>query len=214
MATQDRYPAAEYVARQWLRNGSPETILLHLLLVLRFLLLLEVELRVELRMHQRIRLLLQQRRRLHFWTELLLLFDARIFPNSSPKEQGKPPPSPHTEKAPQKKEKKESGRQRQNDRTIFLMQPQQRVQSSRSPQRSSPPPPRSASRALLSLACDASLTPWVTVARLLQSCPSAERQPRKIFYTEDRSLPFPTPQSLTLFSSDDPLLIRRLPVLL
>jgi hypothetical protein len=34
------------------------------------------------------------------------LFDARIFPNSSPKEQGKPPPSPHTEKAPQKKEKK------------------------------------------------------------------------------------------------------------
>jgi hypothetical protein len=36
----------------------------------------------------------------------LLLFDARIFPNSSPKEQGKPPPSPHTEKAPQKKEKK------------------------------------------------------------------------------------------------------------
>ncbi len=214
MATQDRYPAAEYVARQWLRNGSPETILLHLLLVLRFLLLLEVELRVELRMHQRIRLLLQQRRRLHFWTELLLLFDARIFPNSSPKEQGKPPPSPHTEKAPQQKEKKESGLQRQKERTIFLMQPQQRVQSNRSPQRSSPPPPRFASRALLSLACDASLTPWVTVARLLQSCPSAERQPRKIFYTEDRSLPFPTPQSLTLFSSDDPLLIRRLPVLL
>ncbi len=57
-------------------------------------------------------------------------------------------------------------------------------------------------------------TVGVTVARLLQSCPSAERQPRKIFYTEDRSLPFPTPQSLTLFSSDYPLLIRRLPVLL
>ncbi len=123
-------------------------------------------------------------------------------------------PLPTPKKHPNKKKKKESGLQRQKERTIFLMQPQQRVQSNRSPQRSSPPPPRFASRALLSLACDASLTPWVTVARLLQSCPSAERQPRKIFYTEDRSLPFPTPQSLTLFSSDDPLLIRRLPVLL
>jgi hypothetical protein len=172
------------------------------------LLLLEVELRVELRMHQRIRLLLQQRRRLHFWTELLLLFDARISPNSSLKEQGKIPPSPHTEKAPPKKEKnKKVGGKDKRREQYFWCSRSKECNRAASPQRSSPPPPppppRSASRALLLLACDASLTPWVTVARLLQSCPSAERQPRKIFYTENRSLPFPTPQSLALFSSDD-----------